>query len=206
MPKRLICAATLSSMALLGGCYESDGDLLGDQKEHIILADPVFGYNGVVAYLDGVGDTVKLCTAETKTQLQAGCTPIATLSVERTPMGNYILQKSKIGRGFEYGIWYRSHEGKGGASGRQCVEWIGERIIGRSAELGTPLGPSYAQFVSQVTRIAPTTLINRKQLDALVLAYESRFHVDGTCLGSWIIIDQKSVVIDGDRRHLRAFD
>lgn len=207
MQKRLICAATLSSLALLSGCYESSTDLLGDQKETITLAEPVFAYNDTVVHFEGTGQTVKLCSPQSKAEFAAGCATMGDISLKRTLSGNYIIQKSKPGKGgYHYGIWHRSYTGDQGGAGRQCIEWFGQGITGESLEYGRRLPSIYADFVQRVLRIAPSKDLTKDQLMPLAYEYESRFKAQETCLGSWVLIMPQTVVIEGDRRHLRAFD
>jgi hypothetical protein len=200
-----VCLLACTTL-LLSGCYKSDTDLLAGNKNAIELADSLFGYNGTTIYFEGSGDTIELCTARSKEEFGSGCSSLGTIVVERTRSGNYIVQKTNASGGYEYGIWYRSYAGSAGGAGRQCFEWLGNGLVGQSLEVTGSIRGAYPEFAQRVLSIAPNERIDRDQLLALTLAYELRFDADETCLGEWLFIDPATIVIDGDRRHIRAFD
>lgn len=199
-------AVLLTFCASVAGCYTSEADLLGDHKNTIELAEPLFGYNGMVSYLEGSGETVQLCMANSRSKFQAGCSPMGNISVERTLRGNYIIQMVRSRGGHHYGIWYRSYSGSSGGAGRQCFEWLGQGLVGESLKFVGPLRRGGPEFAERILGISANEIIDREQLLALAFAYEMRFEAEDTCLGEWLFIEPATVIIEGDRRHLRAFD
>lgn len=199
-------AVLLACCAVLGGCYTSEADLLGEHKNTIELADPMFGYNGMVSYFEGSGETVQLCTAGSRSKFRAGCSSMGKVSVERTLNGNYIVQKTRSQGGYHYGVWYRSYSGNAGGAGRQCFEWLGEGLLGESLKFRGPLRRGGPEFAKRILGITASENITREQLLTLAFAYEMRFEAEEACLGEWLFIEPATVIIEGDRRHRRAFD
>lgn len=214
MRKVMQIATALAGTAMLGGCYESQSDLIGSNAVTVSRLDSIIVFNYEAYYAAAVGKQVQLCNLKTKADL-ARCDAGPTIKMERTSSGNYIVQ-AFTGKKYYYGLWTRSDPGIAKKGLSACLMWLGDGIVGSSATNGMSLtalrfgGTKVYQSINQELQDLPaSTLSTRDQLKHVVEVYEryaaNTVTDEFVCLGERAIADPTSVVIAGDNRHLPAF-
>jgi hypothetical protein len=186
--------------------------LIGANANTVIKIDPVFTLKNQIYYTTGVGKIVGLCELHNRSDLTAPCKSAGSMSLERTNRGNYIIQFHRDSS-YKYGLWFRSDDGTFGKYGYQCFVWLGDGIVGSTANSVMAMqyggSPLFASLSSAVRRISTETPINRQQLLQIAAIYEdilSPLGQEVKCIGDTIFINLQSVQIAGDNRHLREYE
>ena len=143
------------------------------------------------------------------------CKDPQQLKLERTPIGNYIVQIFD-GKRYTFGLWNvpLTNSLKGGAA-ENCLMILGEDIVGQNA-IGSILGmsapfseygsnPRFRELTSSLSSYRSEHLASRAELLGIVNAYEGTVFnlVRPVCPGDQIHFGNRAgVAIKGDNRHL----
>ncbi len=191
----------------LCSCYESAVDLIGEHANIIKTFDSLIVYKNSVYSVTPLGKSALLCHLNKKSDLKKDCSDGDELKIERTSLGNYIIQIHS-GGSYKYALWMRSEPTWG-----SCLMWLGENVVGTDDSLAS--GYRYAQskefheFSNKLGKKYGEKVISREQLLKIVTDYEFQLMVISggqECLGEHAAITNNLIVIEGDSRHTPAFE
>jgi hypothetical protein len=201
--------------ALLSGGYLYETDLIGNKAAAIISFDSIIIDRGSVYYMIPSGTGHKICTLESKNQKWSDCPLGKDVKLERTLLGNYIIQVAGANDNYQYGLWMRGEKADSSKLSA-CILWVGDGIVGASSH--SPFdstrrlnsnNPAFIDITNELEKISSDESINRNQLLKIVAVYEKHIHqFEGavSCLNDRTRINGQQIVIAKDNRHLRDIE
>ena len=208
-----LAMCVVAFLILLSGCYESSSDLIGGNANNVQVFDSLIVKGGEAYVATPRGTSTTLCKLSLRADLTKPCTEGTELKLERTQLGNYIVQAKNVLSSYNYGIWFRS-ERTPFSRDAACFLWIGDGVVGggafpRAVEVAYGQTPAFQAFAKELRDIAATPQIDRAKLLKIVAAYEFKFQVlpeNWPCIDERPRIDGSHVAIEGDIRHLKPFE
>jgi hypothetical protein len=212
---RLYVSMVALAAFALAGCYKSNQDLIGSHATHIVQANTLLNFDGTAYFYQSPN---AICIAEMSPSGTLACGSLSPLTIERTPLGNYIVQ---VGRGtprqYYYFLWFRDND----PLKNDCMVTLGKdvagigsnsivagAVVGGGQRISTGVLPRGLE--SELLSRFPNAIIsNRRSLLEIAALYETSFLTLRTCgeFGAARLNYQRAgLVIDGDRRHLPDYD
>jgi hypothetical protein len=198
---------------LLGGCYESKTDLIGSHASPVTVADTYVTFRNHTYVPVSVGNELVLCELSAPAAASRSCSAPLHLKFERQIFGDYLVQIRR-GDTLYYALWSRA--GQKFDSNDNCTLLLGEDIVASLTDglLGADRprrfgGERYQELVDALAPYRDSGLRGRDQLLAIVAVYHRTVLLPfkPVCPGDQVgISNPRGVVIQGDNRHLPAFE
>lgn len=213
-PMARLCLVVLS-IAFLSGCYESSSDLIGENANEIQKFDSVIVHDTQAYVVAPNGTEATLCSLNSRDDLRKACNKGETMKLERTALGNYIVQvKGFSGDRYNFALWFRTDQVRESTT-RACVVWLGGGVVRNTSLISGKNdnkfdnAPAFKEFLVSLRGVATEPMIDRQQLLRIVKIYEEYFSfypaTRSVCVDDRTGVDGSRIAIEGDNRHIPPF-